>query len=145
MMLRIVSLLAAVAATGCYSPALVDCTVTCSGADECAGDQICTSAGMCAAEGITCASATPDAPTVTIALHVQVDGTGKVVLAGVGECVRDCTWQVPLAMLRLDAQRTESDTAFEKWTTMTCGGAAALMPTCTFTPTGATTVGAKFR
>jgi hypothetical protein len=145
-MLRVASLVAVFAASGCYAPDLLDCTVTCSGPDECAGDQVCNSAGFCAAEGATCPSATVDAPGAMITLRVQVDGTGKVVLAGVGECDdSECTWQVPMGTLRFDAQRIETDKPFERWTTPNCGGAQTLLPTCTFTPTASTTVGAKFK
>jgi hypothetical protein len=35
-------------ASGCYQPSLRDCTVTCTGADDCAGDQVCGSDGYCA-------------------------------------------------------------------------------------------------
>ncbi len=143
-MLRLASMLAML--TGCYAPELTDCTVTCSGGDECAGDQVCNSDGRCAGDGVTCQGATLDAPTAMVALRVKVEGTGKVVLAGVGECEsRDCTWQVPLAMIRLDAQLIESDKPFEHWTTPNCGGAQAELLSCTITTTGPTTVGAKFR
>ena len=143
-MLRLASVLAVL--TGCYAPELTDCTVTCGAPDECAGAQVCNSAGLCAAEGVTCAGAAPDAPTAMIALKVHVEGTGKVVVAGVGECNddRDCTWQVPVAMVRLDALEVDSDSPFEKWTTTNCGSAPQV-PTCTFSPNAATTVGAKFR
>jgi len=141
---RIVALLAVLAATGCYAPDLQDCTVSCGGSDECAGDQVCNRDGRCAAEGVSCQGATPDAPTAMITLRVQVGGTGKVVIAGVGECDdSECLWQVPMATLRLDAQETDDEKPFEGWTTMNC--APALQPSCTFTPTASTTVGAKFR
>lgn len=145
-MLRLVSLLAVLAASGCYAPDLQDCTVTCSGSDECAGDQVCNSDGRCAGEGVSCQGATPDAPNATITLRVQVDGTGKVVIAGVGECDNSvCTWQVPMAPIRVEAQETDDEKPFERWTTTTCGGAQALQPSCMFTPTASTTVGAKFK
>jgi hypothetical protein len=35
-------------AAGCYQPSLRDCTVSCTGADDCAGDQICGPDGYCA-------------------------------------------------------------------------------------------------
>jgi hypothetical protein len=143
-MLRLVSLLAVLAASGCYAPDLQDCTVTCGGSDECAGDQVCNSNGRCAAEGVSCTGATPDAASAMITLRVQVGGTGKVVIAGVGECDEsECTWQVPMATLRLDARATDDEKPFERWTTMNC--MPALQPSCMVTPTGSTTVGAKFR
>ena len=142
-MLRLASVLAVL--TGCYAPDLSDCTVTCSGADECAGDQVCNSSGLCAAEGAACPSATVDAPAAMITLKVRIEGTGKVVLANIGECDEsECTWQVPVSMVRLDARVTDSDNPFDRWTTMNCGSTPQV-PTCAFTPTTATTVGAKFK
>lgn len=143
---RVAAVLAILVATGCYAPDLVDCTVTCTGPDECAGDQVCNSAGRCAAEGVTCQAAAPDAPAALVTLRVQVTGTGRVVIAGVGQCDdSECTWQVPMASLRLDAQETDDEKPFERWTTTNCGGAQMLLPSCTFTPTASATVGAKFR
>jgi hypothetical protein len=55
---------------GCYQPTLRDCTVTCSGADDCAGDQVCgldgycslpETAGSCGDGGATDAPLGPDA------------------------------------------------------------------------------------
>lgn len=142
-MLRFVSLFAVLAASGCYAPDLQDCTVTCSGSDECAGEQVCND-GRCSAEGVSCQGATPDAASAMITLRIQIGGTGTVVIAGVGACDdSECTWQVPMAMLRLDAQVTDSEKPFERWTTLNC--MPALQPSCMFAPTASTTVGAKFK
>lgn len=138
-------LLGVLVSTGCYAPDLRDCTVTCSRPDECAGDQVCNSAGLCAAEGAACPSATVDAPGAMITLRVRVEGTGKVILANIGECDEsECTWLVPISMLRFDARVIDTDKPFERWTTTNCGS-SPLLPTCAFTPTAATTVGAKFK
>ncbi len=143
-------------AFGCYAPDLRDCTVTCTGPDDCAGDQTCNTAGMCASEGVTCsgsgsnmgmADGGVDAPQM-IMLKVQVMGTGKVIVVGIGECDdSECTWQVPRSALRFDAVQTDTDKPFERWTTQNCGGAQVTQPTCTYTPavSPTTTVGAKFR
>ncbi|MBA3454267.1 MAG: hypothetical protein H0T42_14335 [Deltaproteobacteria bacterium] len=132
--------LALLGATACYAPELVDCTVACSGPDECGGDQVCNAAGLCAAEGVACQAA------AMITLRVQVSGTGKVVIAGVGECDdSDCMFQVPVGNLRFDAVELDDEKPFERWTTTNCGGDQMLRTTCTFTPTASTTVGAKFR
>lgn len=140
----IASVVLAVATISCYAPELRDCTVTCGGADTCAGDQVC-SAGRCAAEGVSCSGAMVDASGPLIMLRVRVEGTGKVVLAGVGECDdSECTWQVPMGLLRLEAQETDNAKPFERWTTPNCG-TSPQVPTCTFTPTAGTTVGAKFK
>lgn len=134
-------------ATGaCYAPDLRDCTVTCSAADECAGDQVCNSAGLCATEGATCGGggAAPDAPAAMVMLRVEVDGTGRVVVDGVGSCDDgECTWMVPVRMLTFEARRIDNDSPFERWTTSNC--AQSMQSSCSFTPTSATTVGAKFR
>jgi hypothetical protein len=42
------ALVAIVASSACYSPDLRDCTVTCSTADDCAGDQVCGRDRLCA-------------------------------------------------------------------------------------------------
>ena len=142
-MQRLVSLFEVLAASGCYSPDLQDCTVTCGGSDECAGDQVCND-GRCSAAGVSCQGATPDAASAMITLRVQVGGTGKVVIAGVGECNdSECMWQVPMATIRLDARTTDDEKPFERWTTLNC--LPALQPSCMFTPTASTTVGAKFK
>lgn len=139
--------LALLAAGGCYAPDLRDCTVTCGAADDCAGDQVCTG-GFCAADGVTCTGggATTDAPVATIMLRVDVEGTGTVVIDGVGECTDDqnsCTWTVPAKIMQFEARQIESDKLFERWTTLNCP--QSTQTSCTFTPTSSTTVGAKFQ
>lgn len=52
--------LAATSLLACYQPTLRDCTVSCTGASDCAGDQVCGSGGWCAADGVVC-SLEPDA------------------------------------------------------------------------------------
>jgi len=142
--------LALLAAGGCYAPDLRDCTVTCSAADECADGQACNPQGFCTAEGVTCmaggGSATVDAPSATrITLRVRVEGTGKVIVDGIGECAdSECTWEVPAMVLRFTAQQLDADKPFERWTTANCGSAVP-QPSCMVTAAAATTVGAKFR
>lgn len=147
MRLALVVALAGLASAGCYAPDLRDCTVTCSAADECSGDQVCTG-GFCVADGATCmgGGVTPDAPAAMIMLRVDIEGTGKVVIESIGECTDQrapCTWMVPAQQMRLDARQVESDKPFERWTTVNC--APATQPTCTLAPTSSTTVGAKFK
>lgn len=137
-------------ASGCYAPDVRDCTITCTGPDDCAGDQSCNSAGLCAAEGVTCSGGSNmgmiDAPT-TVMLKVQVMGTGKVVVVGIGECdENECMFTAPRTMLRFDAVTTDEDKPFEKWTSPSCAGAQMMTATCTYTPASSTaTVAAKFR
>ena len=42
--------------TGCYSPQLRDCTVSCESSADCAGAQVCGADHLCAAKGTSCAS-----------------------------------------------------------------------------------------
>jgi hypothetical protein len=53
-----------VGATGCYDPALRDCTVWCHGADQCASGQTCGADGWCVAAGAphTCKIDAPVSP-----------------------------------------------------------------------------------
>jgi len=149
--LRALVAIAILAAGGCYAPDLRDCTVTCGASDECADGQACNPQGFCTAEGVTCMAgsggATVDAPSATrITLRVQVMGTGKVVVDGVGECAdSECTWEVPTALLRFTAQQLEAGKPFERWTTTNCGGGQVTQPSCVFTAAASTTVGAKFK
>src|SRR3954465_13952903 len=85
--------------SGCYEPSVRDCTVSCSGTDECAGGQVCGAQGYCVDEGVSCSNAAPDAGPMMVALRVQIDGSGMVQIAGAGSCgaggMRDCTIAVP--------------------------------------------------
>ncbi len=144
--LAIRAVLAVLTVGGCYSPEVRDCTVSCGAPTDCMGNQVCGAHGFCATEGVACSAsmvdAGIDAAPETITLRVKVNGTGKIVVAGIGECDdSECMWQVPRAPVHLQAVQTDDDKPFERWV-MTCTGTT---PTCTFTPTAATTVEAKFR
>jgi len=135
-------------AGGCYAPDVRDCTITCTNPDDCAGDQTCNSDGRCTAEGVTCNGSGSNMGMVDAAqlatLKVQVMGTGKVIVDGVGSCDDDCTWQISPRALRFTAMVTDDEKPFERWTTQNC--AAQMMPTCTYTPVmSSTTVAAKFK
>ena len=149
---------ASIAALGgvaaCYSPELTDCTVTCSSADDCAGDQLCNG-GLCAASGVDCGEVPPDPalpdagpdPVIRVSLRVEVDHVGKVVVVGIGTCVNDegevetCQFNVPQgATLTLDAQMLV-DKPFEKWE-MSCEGQDA---SCRLRMSTALTARAKFK
>lgn len=137
--------------SGCYAPDLRDCTVTCSGAKDCANGQLCGTDGYCAAEGIagSCGDAVDaavDAPE-SVMLRVTVSGSGHVDVPGAGTCGKsgppDCVMQVPKnAQVVVKAIADDNEKPFEKWTSVTCAEQSA---TCTFTATVATTVAAKFR
>lgn len=157
-MMRLHALFAALAlvGAGCYAPALRDCTVACSGADDCAGDQVCGPHGLCVGEGTTCNAAAADAgsPPASITLRVLIDGIGQVRVADIGVCSRtadepvdeltdgDCAWSVPRAALSLEAIELDEERPFDGWTTILC---ASEDPRCTFTPASATTIGARFQ
>lgn len=164
--------LAALALGACYEPALVDCKIACESADDCAGDQVCGSDGLCAAPAIagscahamagpdagipTDAMAAPaidgpppiDAPAMPmVALRVQVEGKGSIVIAGVGTCSSDdpakgdCTYNVPTGTQRSARAVPQPDQQFTRWTSLVCGGQGA---TCSFTPFLFTSITAKF-
>lgn len=137
--------------SGCYAPDLRDCTVTCTGAKDCAGGQVCGQDGYCAAEGIagTCGDAVDAAVDAapSVMLRVMVMGEGYVEIVGVGTCgmtgPRDCMIQVPKgAQVVAKAIPDDDDKPFERWTSLTCGGQGA---TCTFIAYVSTTVAAKFK
>ncbi len=137
--------------SGCYSPELRDCTVTCSGANDCASGQICGSDGFCAGAGVagTCGPGGVDAgidAAPRVMLRLQVEGTGRVEIVGAGMCggngPDDCTVSVPRGPVVITAITTQSDKPFERWTTPNCAGQPS---SCMFTATTATTIGAKFK
>lgn len=100
------------AAAGCYSPSVRDCTVSCGSPDDCAAGQVCGHDGMCAAPEVAgrCAMLAPDAGSrdggaphgdggpprdgsvdarpdaSTVRLTVQISGKGRVDVEGVGAC-----------------------------------------------------------
>jgi hypothetical protein len=162
---------ALVALAGCYAPSLRDCTVSCSSQHDCADSQVCGSDGLCASPGVAghCAStapdagpnhdagmrrdaapsdaAVPDAPA-TISLHVQVIGKGSITVDGYGVCSSldvqhgDCTYAIaPQVAQSVHALSIQPDQVFASWTSMTCSGQSV---SCTFTPSAATTIAAKF-
>jgi hypothetical protein len=135
------SLLGLVLLSACYDPDTVDCTITCSAADECAEGQVCDSDGFCAAPEIAgrCVE--------SVALEVHIDGDGKVSLDGIGECDsrtaddRTCTFSVHANQPRRLRAVPYDDRSFESWSSA-CSGETA---TCELTPVmELTRVGAKF-
>ena len=59
--------------TGCYGPALRDCTVSCAAAADCAQGQVCGADGLCAAPEIagTCAPPPDGGPAIDAARPVD--------------------------------------------------------------------------
>jgi len=136
---------------GCYAPDLRDCSVTCSEPADCADDHVCTTDGYCAAEGVRCEPAIADAATTaSVRLTVRVDGTGLVVVHGVGDCDdSECTFEAPRTTIHLTAQPIDPHKPFDKWTTDNCRGddhEHEKDPTCILTPTLSTiVVAARFK
>lgn len=156
------------ALSGCYSPDLRDCTVTCASSADCAGAQVCGSDHFCArpASAGTCArtqsdgggppgdagpdaSAPPDAggnpprdaapdAAPTGVLQLQVMGHGELV-AGSHMCSTDCMFELPLVPVDVVAVAA-GDQAFDGWTIGPCVGSPST--TCTVTPPA--TVGVRF-
>ena len=153
--------LAALALAGCYSPTILDCTVSCKSPEECVGGQICGKDGLCAApelagrcKGLRDAalphdtSASGSDGSAIVSLHVQVTGKGSVFVEGLGNCSSvdlqhgDCTFSIPLGVAQtVQALAIQSDQSFASWTSVTCNG---LNARCTFIPVAATTIAAKF-
>jgi hypothetical protein len=99
--------------TGCYSPELRDCVVSCASTADCAPDQVCGSDRMCAAPDlagrcgsmVTTADAAVDSPGKSFVdaplmvdaappadasnqrfVRTEINGGGGVTLAGIGMC-----------------------------------------------------------
>lgn len=138
--------------SGCYAPDLRDCTVTCTGAKDCANGQVCGADGYCAAEGVagSCGKAVDaavDAPPL-IMLRVTAQGKGHIDVVGTGTCTgtggmpADCVMQVSKnAQVIVRAITDNADMPFDKWTSQTCSGQGF---SCTFKAVSATTVSARF-
>ena len=148
----------------CYSPAERDCTVSCTAAKDCIGDQVCGADHFCAAPSVAghCSavdagvtphdskhdgedSASADAAsTIYVTLTVNIGGMGRVDVQGLASCTMPmCMFQVPAGQpLVLTATQTQTDKMFQTWQNA-CASAGS-QPTCALTPTMPTKVGAKF-
>lgn len=158
-----------VLATGCYAPELRDCTVTCSAATDCIGEQTCAN-GWCATIGAACTAtgpmadasvATPDTASAVDAaldaavrpdsLRVTVLNEGSVVVDGVGTCTSPMMGGMAMVCdytavhgVQLVAHATPIDEGheFAKWTDPVCKLQQA---TCAFTPLAAISITAQFK
>lgn len=167
----VLAMAAAMSLVACYQPSVRDCTVSCNGEDDCAGDQVCAN-GMCAAPGSSCditvdaanpdtanedasmtdggtIDATDGSPPIDAAadLRIVITGRGSVVgdQPGINCTVppADCTYGIdPGTMVMLTAVDGPGTHTFVDWTTPNCIGAGR---TCTVTVAAPVTlVGASF-
>ena len=156
--------------TGCYSPELRDCAVTCAADSDCGPGQVCGGDQMCAAPEIaghcnqrpTPDAAVPDAAVADAAvadaaspdafvplgiLQIGIKGKGRVEVAGIGSCSdaapdHACTFTVPIGIPRVLHAVPGADFVFDKWEPGACTGGT---PTCTVTPTAFTLATARFK
>ncbi len=158
--------------TGCYSPELRDCVVSCATAADCAPDQVCGSDQICASPEVAgrCAGrivptdavvdspATIDAPllvdaappidaTPQLVLRIEISGRGGVTVAGIGTChhsaMLPCTLVVVAGAPSSLMAVADPDARFDKWEAGPCMGQDE---TCTLVPAlPITDVKVKFR
>lgn len=146
--------------TACYEPAVRDCVVSCSAADECAADQQCAG-GWCTSPGTACTGGDGDAgngddvdarPSIdapgSAMLRIEVKEYGRVTTdqSGVdcdgpnGDCLFSITSGIEVT---LTAVENNPNYRFEKWT-QECDGEQSL--TCNVTVDAPMTrVGVEFK
>jgi hypothetical protein len=169
----VVLIAALVVPAGCYGPSLRDCTVSCAGSADCAGDQVCGNAGLCVApdRAAMCATATPpdaplidagavadaspidaampDAPPTTGTLRVQITGKGNVIVDGRGVCSSvggpaPSTCTYDIALRVAQTVRAIPIQLDQRFTAWTSETCSGQPAICTFTPVGSTTIVARF-
>ncbi|MCE9572392.1 MAG: hypothetical protein K8W52_04485 [Deltaproteobacteria bacterium] len=146
---------AALATLGaCYDPTVRDCVVSCTGAGQCAGDQVCGADGWCAAPAVAGSCATADAaiPMIDAAQDAPVDAspmvdaasaTLRLVISGKGKIVSDqpgvqctnnpgdCSFSIAAGTaVVLTAVNTNPNYTFVDWATPNCQGQGT---SCTLT------------
>ena len=162
------------AMTGCYSPELRDCTLTCSSTSDCADGQVCGGDHFCAAPAIagSCSSlpdgagsnnrdagvgaatmdarpdAAPDAPT-HVALTINIEGQGRLNVQGIGTCDKSAPQNgscILVVPANMPVTAEAEPYSGQRFEKWTTVICAAMQSsTCTFTPTMTTPVGVKFR
>ena len=151
----------------CYSPDVRDCVVTCTGAADCAPEQVCGDDGFCASPAAagTCSTlastdagvdapgdsqppdAKPDAPPMTtVRLWVRIEGRGEVTIPGIGNCdggsgQTECQFDVPKGVPTTLHATPKHNWIFEEW-----GDAckSAQTATCVISPAIDSDVRARF-
>jgi hypothetical protein len=154
----------AVVLGACYSPTLRDCALACDRDGDCAGGQTCSADHLCtwsmsrcnAVEHADGGLAVVDAHAPTkhdaardelVIVHVHVAGNGRVTLDGIASCDAaapqhgDCVLLAPVDVPAILIAVPHAGAMFDRWTGDACTGQGA---TCTFTPTTAVDVTAKF-
>ena len=171
--LRVGAILAiALAGASCYSPELRDCTVSCEAQSDCAHGQVCGADQFCAAPEIAgrCSSLPSDSggddrdagavdgkvdarperagpDLAMVPMHLKIDGDGRVTVSGQLTCEKqgsqngDCMYQVPLGLAITLGAQPYNGQQFDALERCTCNAQGA---TCTFVPTGATDLHARF-
>jgi hypothetical protein len=162
--------LAVATIASCYSPSVRDCVLPCGSAADCADGQGCSAERTCAAPAVTCNGDTPidapgmiaphdatddaadDAPSGTVPITVEINGTGSVQLMGSGAigmqmCENDtgsntsCTLALEPAKMAMAMAMAKGPDQFMNWSSLVCAGQ---MMSCTFTPLGPTTISVLF-
>jgi hypothetical protein len=140
----------------CYQPDVLDCVVACSGANECAADQVCGADGWCASPEVAGQCATVSAAdggldVATTELGVIVNGKGRVVadpptVGCDGESPNEpveCSFAVTTGNpLTLTAVAIHHGWRFVGWAGATCGDQAT--ETCELVVVAPVTVVAQF-
>lgn len=130
-------------ATACYDPDVVDCSVACHGADECADGQVCGADGYCAAPEV--AGHCQREEQARVALEITIDGDGRVAIDDLGTCDSSQSRLCMFMVLQNQRYRLKAievgDRSFESWSSACAGDAE----TCDVIPVSARTrVGAEF-
>ncbi len=130
------ALVAAAIVSGCYSPQLDRCAVTCSAGDTCPTDMTCGGDHHCHEPGDT--NACP-VSNDTVTVHLAGTGSGVVTASPGINCAPDCTTMVvDGTTITLSAMAT-GGSRFAGW-----GGACMGTDPCALLVDGNKTVGANF-
>jgi hypothetical protein len=123
-------------ASGCYSPQLQPCTVTCNPGDTCPDDMTCQDDHRCHPAGDTQACPVPKHQ-----LMVHLAGTGQGVVTGSPgiNCMPDCTTTVYEGTLIMLSAMATGGSRFAGW-----GGACSGTDPCDVLVDSDKTVGANF-
>jgi hypothetical protein len=154
------TLAVAACASGCYSPAIGDCELSCGSDGDCAGGQVCGAEHLCAARSLSCAAAVVDGgasdgkhataadahaidATSDVTLTIMIGGMGMVTLDGGASCaMASCNLLAPIDVKATLVATPTGNMMFDMWMMPPCAGQGA---TCTFVPTANTMVQVHFK